>query len=735
MMDALLARCREIASCHPAGATTGVGVSSGPVATAAGWSRCCLDASLSCCSSSDLHGIHVFRSDEEGLSACFGGCLVVSGCNVSAVQHVLLQASCGNASLWDPFIEEATPLEVTPSRAPSTSSSGEDFVYRVECPGRVVSTWASGGGGGGSIGALSVVIRLCLRALETDTLPVSRRMFCVSRNWKTLDTDGSFVLLERSSMGNAAAAAAVETRPWHVVMGTQQCSGWVVMPCYNDSVSCSTHGSTSSVLIVRFSSVDLSGWIPHSLANWIKCQMVAHRLAGLRAYLAAESSRVVAAVAAREHGGESLRVLPSSTHLLPSGSLEYRRKDILAAQRRAHTALSKLFWSKPSPNQSCDEDSQINTPSHHSAAASIDLLHAPSLPKELLSRRTVLEHAIDPFQFLPQLMHKACAAFGPIERFKYTIAAFVAGLHTDTDQQLPRVVEEGSSLKGKISCRRSNAARLPTFGGKINTADLSKESGTDVVDSAPSVAFHVRCVHENPLLVGFRFQSRNSSASSLSAAAASLPLSSAHSNSKIGRRVQNTKSGVYNSNSSTDGCNNSNGEDGDSNTNDNSDSQPTVLSSHHRTCGFRMKGKWRYDFSLHSNGSATFRRSGSCVVHFEDRDDPSDRALDHRIQITSLPQTGPALVGDWSSDKMPASSVESRPIYWKGQLTFADSENLLFGEVQLVGPGSELAGRLLYDGRLVSNIHGSWTSGLYFNKWACWRLGESHPSAIDVRKK
>ena len=64
----------------------------------------------------------------------------------------------------------------------------------------------------------------------------------------------------------------------------------------------------------------------------------------------------------------------------------------------------------------------------------------------------MLEHAVDPF-LAPQLLGKACAAYGPIERFKYTIAAFVRGSPPDVDQLLPRVPAEGQSLR-KLCCRR-----------------------------------------------------------------------------------------------------------------------------------------------------------------------------------------------------------------------------------------------------------------------------------------
>ena len=148
-----------------------------------------------------------------------------------------------------------------------------------------------------------------------------------------------------------------------------------------------------------------------------------------------------------------------------------------------------------------------------------------------------------------------------------------------------------------------------------------------------------------------------------------------------------------------------------------------------------MKGRWRYDFTLSSDASAVFRRSGSCLVHFEDRDDPANRTLDHHVEIASLPQTGPALVSDWSSEEVAAGRAEGRPIYWQGRMTFTDEKNLLFGEVELSGPGSELVGHVLYDGNLVSTIRGSWTAGLFFDKFACWTLGEFDPSVIDVRKQ
>ena len=253
--------------------------------------------------------------------------------------------------------------------------------------------------------------------------------------------------------------------------------------------------------------------------------------------------------------------------------------------------------------------------------APVDLLREPSLPPELRSDRSVLEHAVDPFLFAPQLLAKACAAYGPIERFKYTIAAFVAGLHADVDQLLPRVPAEGQSLKGKLCCRRHG--RRASF---------------------PPVAFHVRCLHREPLSVGFRLQSRNCSSSSSSTRSSGAP------------------------------------PDGRS-------ERPPASAP--RGAGFRMKGRWRYDLTLFPNGSAVFRRSGSCALHFEDRESPSDRALDERVEVSSLPRTGTALVSDWAG---------GGPIHWRGRATFADAKNLLVGEVDLVGlAGSELSGRVLYD--------------------------------------
>ena len=451
-------------------------------------------------------------------------------------------------------------------------------------------------------GALGRAGSLVLRALGTLTLPVSRRFTRVSRSWTTSEDDGAFALLESSSRLDCGEV------PWDSVRGVVEGSGWAVIPSPSPSES-------ASVLVLRVCAADLQGCLPRSVAEWLQSHMVVQRLRGLRGYLRSDAHPA------------GIFPPPPSRPLLEGRAL---------ARRRLHRAIA------------------LREPPE----APVDLLREPSLPPELRSDRSVLEHAVDPFLFAPQLLAKACAAYGPIERFKYTIAAFVAGLHADVDQLLPRVPAEGQSLKGKLCCRRHR--RRASF---------------------PPVAFHVRCLHREPLSVGFRLQSRNCSSSSSSTRSSGAP---------PGGRSE----------------------------------RPPASAP--RGAGFRMKGRWRYDLTLSPNGSAVFRRSGSCALHFEDRESPSDRALDERVEVSSLPRTGTALVSDWAG---------GGPIHWRGRMTFADAKNLLVGEVDLVGlAGSELSGRVLYDGSLVSTIRGSWASGVFFDKFACWTPGEFERSVVDTER-
>ena len=250
-----------------------------------------------------------------------------------------------------------------------------------------------------------------IRALHLHELPIAARRLVVHREWDyhsplpptTINTNSNTSLSPPAFVLSETPAPpfnhSVNTVPFtNVAIPAPYTIGWVVLPT-----------SATTYALVAIDDISLGGWLPSSIAFDLRQRMLLHRLAGI-------SSCCKMALCARMKLGHA----SISTH-----------NDNNTHGSTANTKGGNT----PRKSATVATASSPNKPQLYPTIADIEPHHylAP------ISRTVSL------LAFAPQLLNNAADSYGPIERFKYAIAAFVAGMHTTVATSRSTVVSPLSS--------------------------------------------------------------------------------------------------------------------------------------------------------------------------------------------------------------------------------------------------------------------------------------------------
>ena len=299
-----------------------------------------------------------------------------------------------------------------------------------------------------------------IRMLQLHELPIAARRLVLHRQW-------NYPALERqqkqAKIMAAPAAAAVfvlsETSAYHpwismsaadvpfttVVIPAPCTIGWIIIATSSDTFA-----------LVAFDDVSLGGWLPNSMALELRQRMMINRLNGI-----ASCCRNACCSVAGKVSSVSFPVSSNSFPPDTGTSLHHHRHH----QRHRTAAAAAIPKTDP----------------HHYLSP--------------------LSRSVSVWAFAPQLLSHAASSYGPIERFKYTIACFVAGIHTTTTTTTRPIIAAADnnctdSKQNRIVSPLPHSTHLNLHAADGFTTGLSSTVNVDL--ESLSIAPVVAAVNANP---------------------------------------------------------------------------------------------------------------------------------------------------------------------------------------------------------------------------------------------